>query len=372
MTNNGMPWVKLNCHLLDDPRFGRLPESVRVRYYDLLMLAGQCDAGGAFFDNGERLSDDEIAFKLKISVDEFLGSIEILKSVGYIILNGHGWQIARFEVEQGPSQEEKRRQWLERQNRHRCKDVTRDSPVSHASKSQSQSQDRESESESDKVNLSIESVIEQQDLTTDFSPTTVTMTKTELCKDLGFGGNHANAIIQDSEIGPEDILAEMCRNICRTGVGKGQVRNPRIITCLNLLKHEMPSAEWYDPNKWVVHLPQNILNRIAQPKMANTKLKVEEAVTFITEEKINPDETITQAIIDLWGETLKKCQEELPKAKFETWLDGAVPINYSQEGLLTISARNKYASEYLNDNMVAMITKIMNGTMKQIISIKFV
>jgi len=43
-----MPWVKLHTSYLDDSRFARLDDGQKFRFFQLLMLAGQLDAGGYF------------------------------------------------------------------------------------------------------------------------------------------------------------------------------------------------------------------------------------------------------------------------------------------------------------------------------------
>ncbi len=47
MSQSSMPWVKIYTEILDDPRVGNLTESAQLRYIQLIILAGECDAEGA-------------------------------------------------------------------------------------------------------------------------------------------------------------------------------------------------------------------------------------------------------------------------------------------------------------------------------------
>jgi hypothetical protein len=367
MSDSPMPWVKLHTRLLDDPRFGRLPDSVRVRYYDLLMLAGQCDAGGAYFKNGEQLTNEEIAFKLHVQPDILLADLEKLKASGYMSLNGHGWEINLFDIEQGPSQEEKRTKWAERQNKHRHALVTRDTAVTPASQSQSQSQEKESESD-------------QTDSPTDVPST---LTKADLCKLLGFGGGHAREIVQDSAIKTADILAELVRNIQRTGVRKGQVRNPKVITCLNLLKHEFPAKEFYSKETWTAHLPEDVLQKLglAHSETTENENHFVEVTTRISEENQEipeetgfcprADETVTPEIAKNWQLAIEWLQHEIPKSSFDNYVCNTSAIHW-EDDQLTIACETIEIREWLESHLTSTAMRLLVGIMNRNVSINFV
>jgi len=64
-----MTWIKKHEKYLDDPRLVRLKERTQLRWHQLYMLAGRCAANGAFIMQGRRLTDDEIAFHLRVNRD---------------------------------------------------------------------------------------------------------------------------------------------------------------------------------------------------------------------------------------------------------------------------------------------------------------
>lgn len=130
-----MPWIKLHTSLLNDPRLSEVEPLARLRLYELMMLAGQCDAGGALVrPDGSPMSIANIAWALRVSADQIASDITALCAVGLIERHDETVFIAGFEESQGQSQSEKRAAWAERQARRRdtkssSENVTRESRV---------------------------------------------------------------------------------------------------------------------------------------------------------------------------------------------------------------------------------------------------
>lgn len=134
-TTMSMPWIKLHTSLLNDPRLSEVEPLARLRFYELMMLAGQCDAGGALVrPDGSPMSVANIAWALRVGADQIASDITALCAVGLIDRHDETVFIAGFEESQGQSQSEKRAAWAERQARRRdskpaSENVTRDSRV---------------------------------------------------------------------------------------------------------------------------------------------------------------------------------------------------------------------------------------------------
>lgn len=123
------PWIKFHTTKLDDVRLLRLTERQQLRYFQMYLLAGRLNADGLFIENEERLSDADIALKLRVNdVKQFTADLTALKKAKLIKVNGHGPFIedfAREQVDWSKKQEQDR----ERKQKQRHADVTRDSGV---------------------------------------------------------------------------------------------------------------------------------------------------------------------------------------------------------------------------------------------------
>lgn len=121
---SGRPWIKLATTKIDDARLAMCSDAAQRDYLMLYMLAGRLDADGLFIENGRQLSDDEIAFKIRVKASRLKASIGEMKKSRLIHVNGKGPQIVDYASEQ-QSWREKQDADRERQARHRS--VTRDS-----------------------------------------------------------------------------------------------------------------------------------------------------------------------------------------------------------------------------------------------------
>jgi len=143
---SGMPWVKLYSEFLDDPKLARLDDQVKLRFVQLLLLAGECDAEGYLVSGTYKMTLDDLAWRLRIPFEVCEHDIHELQEHGMVTYDEAlgAFLVVKFADRQGRSQEEKRAEWRERQDRFRDKQpepepvttagtgVTRDKPVTNA------------------------------------------------------------------------------------------------------------------------------------------------------------------------------------------------------------------------------------------------
>ena len=127
----GMPWVKIYTEMLDDPKVARLPDGAMWRFIQLILVAAECDAGGAFVVGDKEMTIEDIAWRLRMDKDILEADIKLLLTAGILDKDGKIIEIPKFAERQGPTQKEKRATWKDRQQKRRER-VTRDTPVSHA------------------------------------------------------------------------------------------------------------------------------------------------------------------------------------------------------------------------------------------------
>jgi len=118
------PWIKTPTARLNDARLQFVSTQARSDYFMLYLLAGQLDAEGLFFENGRRLTDKEIAFRIHTKFELLKKSYAELKRESLITVNGKGPLITDWHHEQ-INWREKQEEDRKRQARHRS--VTRDS-----------------------------------------------------------------------------------------------------------------------------------------------------------------------------------------------------------------------------------------------------
>jgi len=131
-----MPWIKSYTKKLDDIRLVRSSDLAQLAYFKMELLAGKCDADGHFKMNGEQLTEEEIAFYIRMETKDLKKAIRELTANKLIHINGKGPQLTDFSSQQ-VSQQHRREAWRERQQRHRSVTgdsigVTRDSTVTDA------------------------------------------------------------------------------------------------------------------------------------------------------------------------------------------------------------------------------------------------
>jgi len=158
--SSSMPWVKLYTELLDDTKIGKLPDIAKLRFIQLLLLAGECDADGYLLNGDAALTVDEIAWRLRVDAKILSEDIGLLQNAGMVACEEGAFVIRNFIKRQGRSQEEKREQWRDRQRKKRSSSqpdsVTDESRVTHAPR-EDKSREEEIESREEKISDSGES-----------------------------------------------------------------------------------------------------------------------------------------------------------------------------------------------------------------------
>lgn len=126
----GMPWVKLYIEILDDIKINRLTDNQKWRFIQLILFAAECDADGALVTGDSIVTLDDVCFRLRCDKKELEKDIKKLIELGLITLEDDIMVITKFSDRQGPTQEEKRKQWRERQRKRRER-VQKESPEGH-------------------------------------------------------------------------------------------------------------------------------------------------------------------------------------------------------------------------------------------------
>jgi hypothetical protein len=131
----GMPWVKVYTEILDDIKLARLSDAQKWRFIQFIVMAGDCDAGGAIVTGDTCVSHEEMCWRLRCDSQTLSNDIAKLTEVGLLLIEDGLITVSKFSERQGPTQEVKREAWRKRQETHRDKVkqsiVTHDSPVTH-------------------------------------------------------------------------------------------------------------------------------------------------------------------------------------------------------------------------------------------------
>ena len=117
---SGMPWLKLYVDdILNDATMNSLDDGAKWTFIQLLALAGECDAGGAFVMGGKPMPVQIIAWRLGMQAAKLAQRIGDLVRAGKLFMDGENVIIAAFMEQQGPTQATKREEWRKRQANHR-------------------------------------------------------------------------------------------------------------------------------------------------------------------------------------------------------------------------------------------------------------
>jgi hypothetical protein len=123
MTSTSMPWVKLYTEFLDDPKIGRLPDSAKLRFIQLILIAGECDCEGCFMSGDQPMTTAEMAWRLRVDAAQLEKDILSLEDSGVMTNLPDGtWQVKNFTKRQGRPQGERQQRWRENQKAKRTKD----------------------------------------------------------------------------------------------------------------------------------------------------------------------------------------------------------------------------------------------------------
>jgi hypothetical protein len=343
-----MPWVKLHTNLLDDSRFARLDDSQKWRYVQLLMLAGKLDAGGYFIEHGQELTENDLAWKLRISPDAMQADLDALTRSSLACKNGHGWQIPGFEDEQGPTQADKRAAWKTRQDKHRGKSVTSDKPVTNANVTPLEI---ESDIESDKEG-------ESDKHESSSSATTLTNCP-QIFKALGATPAQLKYLARTADIRSVDLWA-----MAASTWSNPKIRKPAWITLQNILSGERASADWYDESRWSV-IPEQIRTAGGLFIQSQEQEINQCEVVATRSDEINEGEKI-------WRDAIDQLQENKPFGSYRTYIQNTKAIRY-EDGLLQIGVAGKECAQWLTVRLTSTIKRLLAGiTNNPDISVEFI
>jgi len=73
----------------------------------------------------------------------------------------------------------------------------------------------------------------------------------------------------------------------------------------------------------------------------------------------------------IWETVLAQLQQEIPRASYETWVRDTEALSLDQK-LLTISARNVYARDWLSSRLTNRVQRILQELLQKSITVRFV
>lgn len=105
-------WIKLYHEILDDPKMGRLSDHAWRRTIELFLIAGESGNGG-FLPPVE-----DIAWRLRTSVDDVTAILQELETVGITSQTDDGWLVCNFATRQDKiSNADRQRKYRNRQHK---------------------------------------------------------------------------------------------------------------------------------------------------------------------------------------------------------------------------------------------------------------
>ena len=117
MSSSSMPWVKVYTEFIDDPKIGRLNDSAKLRFVQLILMAGECDRDGYLMNGDEPLKVEDIAWRLRVDTKQLQADIKALIAGGMLHEEDGTYLVTNFVSRQGRSQDEKRAQWRDSKKR---------------------------------------------------------------------------------------------------------------------------------------------------------------------------------------------------------------------------------------------------------------
>lgn len=115
------PWIKFHTQTLDDPRLGALSNAAWRRYHELLLLAGECAAGGRLVYDGHALTAAELAWRLRVSARRMLADLQALQACGLATCDDDGYRLPAFARSQERLPAGERERWRMQKQRQRLR-----------------------------------------------------------------------------------------------------------------------------------------------------------------------------------------------------------------------------------------------------------
>jgi len=86
----GNYWIKFYVEVLDDPKMATLPDRLWRRFYELCLLAGK------YYDDGNLPDCEQLAWALRMSVDELQSDLDALVNERLITKTEDGYLVTQF------------------------------------------------------------------------------------------------------------------------------------------------------------------------------------------------------------------------------------------------------------------------------------
>jgi len=112
-------WIKFYIEILEDPKMAVLPDRIWRRIAELFLVAGKMQ------NNGHIPDTRQIAWILRMRVDELEPDLEQIKEIGIIDKTETGWYVKKYQKRQGPSTTAERKQAQRNRERSRQYDGDR-------------------------------------------------------------------------------------------------------------------------------------------------------------------------------------------------------------------------------------------------------
>ena len=122
MTPTNPPWMKLYTDFLNDPLIGRLSDQLKLRFIQLLLVAGECNADGYLVDGDRPLTVEDLAWRLHLDPDQHAEELDQLIKAKLISSEDGVYLIINFSKRQGLGNKHKRLAWREAKRRQRKSD----------------------------------------------------------------------------------------------------------------------------------------------------------------------------------------------------------------------------------------------------------
>lgn len=351
-------WAKLHTYKLDDARFMRLTTAQLGRWMQLLLLAKRCDENGALLFNGKELTAEDFATLFRSDIKEVRSDLSALKSAKLIFMNGRGWEITDYATEQEPKPNRDYNNQKQKEHRERAKS----SSVNDMSMTVNDISLKESESDRDielnKEDLKIVSQSVKPDGLTD-----------ELLRLVGIPKDLQEKI-KSTGISRSDLLAELSRNYNRKK--SGAVRSPGRITAMNLINHELPSAEWYSEDTWTRYLPSAMSDKLGLiHSETNLENDTSNILGYTNCKKQSDNKDIPAEIVDAWRDA---CGELFVNGASKNMISNleSTGVDGYDGKTLTIRTPLPQAVDYLAGRARSSLQRIMVGILDKSIDIVFV
>ena len=105
-------WLKLYTEILEDPKYNRMSDNTKIGMYELLLVAKR------FGDDGSLPPIEDVAFYTRRTVEWWQVVYDELRSIEFLVSNGHDVIIRKFSERQAPT-DAKTRAKMSREIAHR-------------------------------------------------------------------------------------------------------------------------------------------------------------------------------------------------------------------------------------------------------------